>query len=134
MSITRSYNKHTDTYYAYDTTYEWDEKKQKKVQRKKCIGKFDPVTGELIPNGRRGRPTKQKCGISVQESSPTIEEGSKTDSPKVDSSKLAEAITSAEAIYSRIESIETSMSKTLEELAMLRSSLRTLIQQLLSKD
>ena len=30
MTITRSYNKHTDTYYAYDTTYVWDEKTQKK--------------------------------------------------------------------------------------------------------
>lgn len=56
MSITKSYNKYTDTYYAYDTTYEWDEKRQKKVQRKRCVGKFDPATGEVIPNGKVGRP------------------------------------------------------------------------------
>lgn len=56
MSITRSYNKHTGTYYAYETSYVWDETKQKKVQRKQCIGQFDPETGEVIPNGRRGRP------------------------------------------------------------------------------
>lgn len=56
MSITKSYNKHTNTYYAYETTYEWSEEKQKKVQRKRCIGQFDPDTGEVIPNGSVGRP------------------------------------------------------------------------------
>ncbi len=44
MSITKSYNKHTNTYYAYETTYEWDDARQKKVQRKHCIGQFDPDT------------------------------------------------------------------------------------------
>ena len=59
MSITKSYNKHTDTYYAYDTTYVWDEKLQKKVQKKVCIGKYDPDNGKIIPNAKRGRPSKQ---------------------------------------------------------------------------
>jgi len=54
MAITRSYNKHTNTYYAYETSYVWDEKTQKKVQKKRCIGKFDPETDEIIPNGKRG--------------------------------------------------------------------------------
>lgn len=58
MSITKSYNKHTGVYYAYDTTYEWDEERQKKVQHKRCIGKFDPITGEVIPNGKVGRPSR----------------------------------------------------------------------------
>ena len=57
MSITKSYNKQTNTTYAYETTYEWDDVQQKKVQRKRCIGQFDPATGEIIPNGKRGRPS-----------------------------------------------------------------------------
>ena len=60
MSITKSYNKQTDTYYAYETTYEWSDEKQKKVQRKRCIGKFDPDTGMVIPNGKAGRPSHSK--------------------------------------------------------------------------
>jgi hypothetical protein len=60
MSITKSYNKQTGTYYAYETTYEWSDEKQKKVQRKRCIGKFDPVTGDVIPNGKVGRPSIEK--------------------------------------------------------------------------
>lgn len=65
MSITKSYNKHTDTYYAYDTTYVWDEKSQKKVQKKVCIGKFDPETGNIIPNAKRGRPLKSKTLVNT---------------------------------------------------------------------
>lgn len=57
MSITKSYNKHTDTYYAYDTTYIWSEDKQKKVQKKVCIGQYDKE-GNIIPNARRGRPSR----------------------------------------------------------------------------
>ena len=60
MSITKSYNKQTDTYYAYETTYEWSDDKQKRVQRKRCIGKFDPDTGMVIPNGKVGRPSHPK--------------------------------------------------------------------------
>lgn len=58
MSITRSYNKHTDIWYAYETDYIWDDTLKKKVQKKKCIEQFDPRTGEVIPNGGRGRPRK----------------------------------------------------------------------------
>ena len=55
MSVTKSYNKHNNTYYAYDTRYEWDEAQQKRIQIKRCIGKFDPVTGDIIPTGKRGK-------------------------------------------------------------------------------
>lgn len=55
MSVTKSFNKHNNTYYAYDTRYVWDEERQKKIQQKRCIGKFDPVTGEIIPTGKRGK-------------------------------------------------------------------------------
>ena len=67
MSITKSYNKHTNTFYVYETTYEWSEEKQKKVQRKRCIGQFNPETGEIIPNGKVGRPSIYKLsGSSVK--------------------------------------------------------------------
>jgi len=55
MGITRSFNKHNGVYYAYETVYEWSEEKQKKVQRKRCIGQFVPGTDEIIPNGARGK-------------------------------------------------------------------------------
>ncbi len=59
MSITKSYNKQNDTYYAYDTEYVYDEAKQCKVQKRRCIGKYDPITKEIVPTAKRGRPVKK---------------------------------------------------------------------------
>ena len=52
MSITRAFNKHTGVY--YDVQYVWNEEAQKKLPVRKCIGKFDPETNQIIPNGKRG--------------------------------------------------------------------------------
>lgn len=57
MSISKSYNKKTGVYYAYETTYEWSEELQKKVQHRHCIGQFNLDTGEIIPNKKVGRPS-----------------------------------------------------------------------------
>jgi len=55
MAVTSSYNRRTGVRYAYVTTYEFDESRGRKVQRRRCVGHFDPETGEVVPNGPRGR-------------------------------------------------------------------------------
>lgn len=72
MSVTKSYNKQTGIYYAYETTYEWDEEKQKKVQHKRCIGQFDPETGKVIPNGKVGRPSLDKQQTKHRKANPQV--------------------------------------------------------------
>lgn len=95
MSITKSYNKHTNTYYAYETTYEWDDARQKKVQRKRCIGQFDPDTGEVIPNGKVGRPGRTaKTPTAKPQASPTKKAGQEID---------------AEALVLRLSKIEETL-------------------------
>jgi hypothetical protein len=55
MAIVKQYHKDTDTTYVYESESYWDpELKQSRSQRK-CIGKIDPNTGEIIPTGKRGR-------------------------------------------------------------------------------
>ena len=51
MYVTRSFNKRMNVWYAYEVDYVWDELRQKKVQKRRCIGKFDPETDQVIPNG-----------------------------------------------------------------------------------
>lgn len=75
MSITRSYNRHTNTYYAYETEYVFDTAKQKKVPKRRCVGKYDS-DGNIIPTGNRGRrkapfPTSNKelCQEQLTEAS-----------------------------------------------------------------
>ena len=94
MSITKSYNKQTNTYYAYETSYEWSDEKQKKVQRKRCIGQFDPDTGKIIPNGKVGRP-----GLSEQSGALVKDAAHEKNSPNMqlgDAGKLAARLTKIE--------------------------------------
>lgn len=52
MSITKSYNKHTDTYYAYDTTYIWSEEHQKKSRKRSVlVSTTKQETLSQMPNG-----------------------------------------------------------------------------------
>lgn len=45
--------------YAYESISEWDPVKKQSRSKRKCLGRVDPDTGEIIPaSGRRGRPPK----------------------------------------------------------------------------
>jgi hypothetical protein len=118
MSITRSYNKHTDTYYAYETSYVWDEKVQKKVQKKQCIGKFDPITGKVIPNGKRGRPLGSTSTARKQKVS--------------EDAKYADFITDAKVLSKRLKSVETSFEKLSSEVVQLSTDLDSLLAKMQS--
>lgn len=122
MSITRSYNKHTNTYYAYDTTYEWDEKAQKKVQHRRCIGKYDPDTGEIIPTERRGRPAKyiETEPVENTESSPVLQ--------------YRKILIKVRTLASRISSIEDMISNVSVDIHSLRQSIDALVAQMEAGD
>jgi hypothetical protein len=118
MAITRSYNKHTNTYYAYETSYVWDEKTQKKVQKKRCIGKFDPETDEIIPNGKRGRPRRDPA-----ESSAVEPDGQ-------DRAKYAKTISEVKALSSRLKSAEESFEKLSMEFQSISTELANLLSEI----
>ena len=119
MSITRSYNKHTNTYYAYETTYVWDEKAQKKVQKKRCIGKIDPVTDEVIPNGKRGRPRKP------------VEVKNKNNSAD---NEYAKIVSDTKKLSGKLKSFKTSFESLSSEMVQLTSELDNLISRMQLKD
>ena len=49
-------DKRTGITYAYETEYYWDKEKKQSRAKRACIGKVDPVTGEIVPT--RGRAKK----------------------------------------------------------------------------
>ena len=61
MAIIRQYHKDTDTTYVYESESYWDEEKKQSRSKRRLIGKVDPVTGEIIPTGKRGRKGKEKA-------------------------------------------------------------------------
>ncbi len=56
MAIITQTDKRSGITYAYETTYYWDKEKQQSRSKRTCIGKVDPVTGDIIPT--RGRAKK----------------------------------------------------------------------------
>lgn len=59
MSISKSYNKQNGVTYVYEVIENhWDKEKKQSRNKRKLIGKIDPVTGEMIPTASRGRKKK----------------------------------------------------------------------------
>ena len=81
MAITRSYNKKSGVYYAYEVDYVWSEAAGRKVQVRKCIGKFDPKTNEIIPNGKRGPKPAKDLPVESAGGSPFAGNGVEDASP-----------------------------------------------------
>lgn len=58
MAIIQQYHKDTDTTYVYESESYWVPELGQSRSRRKCIGKIDPVTGEIVPCGKRGPKKK----------------------------------------------------------------------------
>ena len=54
-------NKQTGITYAYESVSHWDKEKQQSRAKRRCIGRVDPVTKEIIP-------TRKKASADVNES------------------------------------------------------------------
>lgn len=69
MAIVTQTDRRTGITYAYETQYYWDKEKQQSRAKRKCVGKVDPATGNIIPT--RGRAKKQESKTVVATSSKT---------------------------------------------------------------
>ena len=62
MAIIKQYHKDTDTTYVYESTSYWDPAKKQSRSKRRVIGKVDPVTGDIVPTGKRGGNRRSKAG------------------------------------------------------------------------
>lgn len=60
MAIVHVYNRARGVTYVYDSHSYWDKDLKQPRSTRKLIGKLDPVTGEIVPTGKRGRPKKEQ--------------------------------------------------------------------------
>ena len=53
MSIVTQTDKRTGITYAYETVYFWDKNKQQSRAKRTCVGKVDPISGEIVPTRKK---------------------------------------------------------------------------------
>lgn len=120
MYQTRSYNKRMNVWYAYEVEYVWDELKQKKIQKRRCVGKIDPVTDQVIPNGKRGpaRITPNSNGTAG-----TVNE---TNQSKAKSDKPQKSYITRRKLEAKIQKLARTMADLSQQIAILSRDLDTL--------
>ncbi len=62
MFYVKCKNNRTGVTYVYESESYWDKDKKMACSRRKLIGRLDEETGEIIPNGKRGRKKKDPDG------------------------------------------------------------------------
>ena len=65
MAIIQQYHKDTDTTYVYESESYWVPELGQSRSKRKCIGKIDPATGEIVPCGKRG-PKKKAPEVPIE--------------------------------------------------------------------
>lgn len=70
MAIVTQTDKRTGITYAYETQYYWDKEKQQSRAKRVCVGKVDPVTGEIIPTRGRSKKREDKSSAAATKTGP----------------------------------------------------------------
>ncbi len=69
-----SYNRKTDTEYVYLNSTYFDDELQKRVYKRKVVGKIDRETGERVPTGSVGRPRTERPAYEATAAGTTSEQ------------------------------------------------------------
>lgn len=122
MAIVKQYHKDSDTTYVYESTSYWDAEKGQSRSKRKVIGKIDPVTGEIIPTGGRGRKKKKPdTPADVIEAKSLAEDIETIRRQQIDISTLSEKVAALEAENKRLKGIIKKASQMTEKLTDLYS-------------
>lgn len=68
MALIKCFDKRVGITYVYESESYYDKEKHQSRSRRKLVGKIDPETGEMIPTGRKGRPSKNPSSKAENES------------------------------------------------------------------
>ena len=118
MSIVKQYHKDTDTTYVYESTSYWDAEKGQSRSKRKVIGKVDPVTGEIVPTGGKGRKKKnpEVQADNVQQKS-LAEDIETIRRQQIEISSLKEQISALEADNRRLKAMIKKAAQMAEKLS-----------------
>lgn len=66
MARIEHFDKRVGIKYVYESESYYDKEKHQSRSKRKLIGKIDPETGEMIPTGKKGRPSKNITPDNIQ--------------------------------------------------------------------
>ena len=121
MAIIKQYHKDTDTTYVYESVSYWDAEKGQSRSKRRVIGKLDPVTGEIIPTGKRGR-TKQE---NNEEPAPLKKSISSSDDSAQKILQLELTITTLNKRIKELENTVEMYQKAMDHISTLSSKIST---------
>lgn len=114
MSIVKSYSKANDTTYVYEQDMKWNPVTKRPEGTRKLIGKIDPVTGEIVPTGKKGRKKKEAGENAPVPSDSELEKKNQKLQAQIDT--LREQITSLYAENSELKKENSALSKKIEKI------------------
>ena len=115
----RCRNPHNGVVYVYTYEVYYDETQGKYRQRRRCVGKVDLVSGDVVPTLPRGSWKKK----TVSESPVTS-----TDSDKGAKGEVSDLLRLIEDLKARIRELEANLTACQRELAQLRTSKERLVK------
>ncbi len=114
MAIVKCRNPKNGVVYVYSHERYFDEEQQKYRQRRRCIGKVDPETGETVPTGPRGR-------------APEAKEKTKSGSPEGEDQRYQTLLDKYEEAKARITELEQQLQTEKKEHAKCQKELEKLV-------
>lgn len=66
MARVEHFDKRVGITYVYESESYYDKEKHQSRSKRKLIGKIDPATGEMVPTGKKGRPSKNITSENIQ--------------------------------------------------------------------
>lgn len=64
MAIVKVHNKARNITYVYESVSYWDKELKQPRSHRKLIGRIDPVTGDVVPTGKRKKTGQSAAGQS----------------------------------------------------------------------
>lgn len=122
------YANQSGTVYVYDSVSEWDPVKKQSRSKRKCIGKVDPETGEIIPtSGRRGRrPAEPTAG-------PADSEAEKENSQSLEMAVLQKRYADLEVSYQKALAQNAELLKENKKMKLLLTRFRKEVSTILGE-
>lgn len=117
MAIIQQYHKDTDTTYVYESESYWVPELGQSRSRRKLLGKLDPVTGEIVPCGKRG-PKKKSPETSEEQVSASeyTKLRGKYEQSQTEATKLRLSLTEMEKELSDLKKQNQRMASTIQKI------------------